>query len=295
MAVDHEPSRDPLSGYLTTGHEWNGITELNTPVPRAVYFFLTIAFLFSLGYWVLMPAWPLGRDFTKGLLGNDQRKILATSLSEADKDRATWTAKVASGSYAAILADPKLMDDVRETGHTLFGNNCAPCHGLDAKGGPGFPNLRTSSWLWGGKPEDIFTTIKVGINSAHKDTRVSQMPAFGRDQMLKRPEVLQVASYVYSLSNPGSKEVDPKTVEAGKALFAANCVSCHGDDAKGNPELGAPNLTDKSWIYGGNFDTIDSTVWGGRQGHMPTWESRLSELDRKILTLYLLDKRDAKP
>jgi cytochrome c oxidase cbb3-type subunit III len=295
MAVDHEPSRDQVSGYLTTGHEWNGITELNTPVPRAVYFFLTIAFLFSLGYWVLMPAWPLGRDFTKGLLGNDQRKILAASLAEADKDRSTWTAKVASGSYAAVLADPKLMADVRETGHTLFGNNCAPCHGLDAKGGPGYPNLTTSSWLWGGKPDDIFNTIRVGINSAHKDSRVSQMPAFGRDQMLKRGEVLQVASYVFSLSNPDSKEVDPKNVAAGKAVFAANCVSCHGEDAKGNAELGGPNLTDKFWIYGGALDSIDTTVWGGRQGHMPTWEGRLSELDRKILTLYLLDKGSAKP
>src|SRR5215813_10904673 len=115
MAVEHEPERDGLTGYLTTGHEWNGIKELNTPVPRAVYFFLTIAFLFSLGYWVLMPAWPLGRDFTRGLLGNDQRKILAASLSDAEKNRSVWTAKVASGSYAAILADPKLMADVRET------------------------------------------------------------------------------------------------------------------------------------------------------------------------------------
>ena len=295
MAVEHEPERDQFTGYLTTGHEWNGITELNTPVPRAVYFFLTIAFLFSLGYWVLMPAWPLGSSYTKGLLGIDQRKIVAASLGEAEKDRSTWTAKVTSGSYAAILADPKLMADVRETGHTLFGSNCAPCHGLDARGGPGFPNLTTSSWLWGGKPEDIFNTIRVGINSAHKDTHVSQMPAFGRDQMLKRPEVLKVVSYVYSLSNPGAKDVDPANVEAGKAIFAANCVSCHGENAKGNAELGAPDLTDKFWIYGGNLDTIDTTVWGGRQGHMPTWEGRLSELDRKILTLYLLDKRSANP
>lgn len=295
MAVDHEPIRDPLSGYLTTGHEWNGITELNTPVPRTVYVFLILAFLFSLGYWVLMPAWPLGTTYTKGLLGSDQRKIVAASVREAAKDRSAWTTKIANESYAAVLADPKLMTDVRETGHALFGGNCAPCHGLDAKGGPGFPNLTTSSWLWGGEPEDIFNTIRVGINSAHQDSHVSQMPAFGRDQILKRVEVLQAASYVYSLSNPGSKEVDAKNVEAGKVIFAANCVSCHGEDAKGNPELGAPNLTDKFWIYGGNLETIDTTIWGGRQGHMPTWEGRLSELDRKILTLYLLDKRSATP
>jgi len=291
MAVEHEQARDSFTGYLTTGHEWNGITELNTPVPRAIYFFLTLAFLFSLGYWVLMPAWPLGDTYTKGLLGNDQRKIVAASLKAAALNREVWTKKIANESYGAILAAPALMADVRETGHALFGNNCAACHGVDAKGGPGFPNLTTSSWLWGGKPEDIFTTIRVGINSAHKDSRSSQMPAFGRDQMLKRDEVFKAASYVYSLSNPASKEVDPKDVEAGKAIFAANCVACHGEDAKGNPELGAPNLTDEFWIYGGDLDTIDTTIWGGRQGHMPTWEARLSELDRKILTLYLLDKR----
>ena len=291
MAVEHEPERDNFSGYLTTGHEWAGIKELNTPVPRAVYFFLTAAFLFSVGYWVLMPAWPLGATYTKGLLGIDQRNVVAASLKDAALDRDVWTKKIASESYATIQADPALMMVVRETGHSLFGNNCAVCHGLDAKGGPGFPNLTTSSWLWGGKPEDIFDTIRVGINSAHKDSRSSQMPAFGRDQMLPRADVLKVASYVYSLSNPGSKEVDPKNVEAGQKLFAANCLSCHGENARGNPELGAPNLTDKFWIYGGSLETIDTTIWGGRQGHMPTWESRLSDLDRKILTLYLLDKR----
>jgi cytochrome c oxidase cbb3-type subunit 3 len=109
-----------------------------------------------------------------------------------------------------------------------------------------------------------------------------------------------VVSFVYSLSHPNAKQLDPKTVdpknvEAGKAIFAANCVACHGDDAKGNPELGAPNLTDPFWIYGGDLESIDTTVWGGRQGHMPTWESRLTALDRKILTLYLLDKRMAAP
>jgi cytochrome c oxidase cbb3-type subunit 3 len=293
MAVEHEPDRDGFSGYLTTGHEWGSIKELNTPVPRVVYFFLTVAVLFSIGYWVLMPAWPLGTTYTRGLLGIDQRNIVAASLKEAAMDRDVWTRKIASEDYAAIRADPTLMAVVRETGHTLFGDNCAACHGIKATGGPGFPNLTTSSWLWGGKPEDIFNTIRVGINSAHTDTHTSQMPAFGHDQMLPQGDVLKVASYVYSLSNPGSKEIDPRNVEAGQKLFAANCVSCHGENAKGNPEFGAPDLTDKFWIYGGSFETVYSTIWGGRQGHMPTWEGRLSELDRKILTLYLLDKRMA--
>ena len=225
MAVDHE-RRDRFTGYLTTGHEWNGIKELNTPVPRAGLFLPDARrSCFRVGYWVLMPAWPLGVTYTKGLLGIDQRNIVAASLKEAAIDRDVWTRKIAS-RRAMPRSSPirQLMAIVRETGHTLFGDNCAACHGIDAKGGPGFPNLTTSSWLWGGKPEDIFNTIRVGINSAHKDSRVSQMPAFGRDQMLPRADVLKVARYVYSLSNPGSKEVDPKNVEAGKTIFAANCV-----------------------------------------------------------------------
>ena len=252
MAVEQQ-ERDDYTGYLTTGHEWGGIKELNTPVPRAVYFFLTLAFVFAVGYWVLMPAWPLGATYTKGLLGIDQRKIVAASLQEAATERSVWSEKILKQDYSTILADPHLMAIVRETGHALFGNNCAACHGIDAKGGPGFPNLTTSSWIWGGKPEEIFNTIRVGVNSAHPDTHVSQMPAFGHDQMIPRADVSKAANYVYSLSHPNAKELDPKTVEAGKAIFAANCVACHGADAKGNPEMGAPNLTDQFWIYCGDL------------------------------------------
>src|SRR5215813_2020742 len=254
MAVDHQQERDGHTGYLTTGHEWGGLKELNTPVPRAVYFFLTLAFLFSVGYWVLMPAWPLGVTYTKGLLGIDQRNLVAASLQEAALERSAWTKKIETEQFAAIQSDPRLMTIVRETGGALFGNNCAVCHGVDAKGGPGFPNLATTSFLWGGKPDDIFNTIRVGINWTHPDTRVSQMPAFGRDQMLPRGDVLKAASYVYSLSHPGTRDVDSGMAAAGKAIFTANCVSCHGDNARGNPELGAPDLTDKSWIYGGDLD-----------------------------------------
>lgn len=290
MAIE-QPDRDSYTGYLTTGHEWSGLKELNTPVPRVLYFFLTLAFLFSVGYWVLMPAWPLGVTHTKGLLGVEQRKLLAASLRDAALERSVWSRRIETEDFAAIQSDPKLMEVVRESGRTLFGNNCAACHGIDAKGGPGFPNLTTTSWQWGGTSEDIFNTIRVGVNSSHPDTHVSQMPAFGRDQVLVRKDVLNAASFVYSLSHPDTKGVDTGRVEAGKTVFAANCVACHGADAKGNPEVGAPNLTDGFWIYGGDFETIDTTVWGGRQGHMPTWESRLSKVDRKILTLYVVDKR----
>jgi cytochrome c oxidase cbb3-type subunit 3 len=292
MAVEE---RDPFTGHLTTGHEWNGIKELNTRVPRAVYFFLIVTFLFSVGYWLLMPAWPIGTSYTKGLLGIDQRNVVADSLKHAALDRATWTERIEKADYATIQQDAGLMADVRGTGHTLFGDNCAACHGLDAKGGKGFPNLTTAAWLWGGTPDAIAETIRVGINATHPETRVAQMLAFGRDGMLQRADIDNLVAFVRSLSNPVPNEVAAKQVETGKALFATNCASCHGDNAKGSTDLGAPDLTDANWIYGGDVQSIHTSIWGGRQGHMPSWEARLSDLDRKILTLYLLDLRKAAP
>ena len=181
---------------------------------------------------------------------------------------------------------------MRQTGRTLFGDNCAVCHSLNAKGGHGFPNLTTTSWLWGGDPEAIAETIRVGINSAHPDSRTSQMPAFGHDQILQAADIDKVVAFVRSLSDPSTaKTTKPGDVDAGKEIFAANCAACHGEDAKGNSDVGAPSLTDKFWIYGGDVQTITNTLWNGRQGHMPSWEGRLTPIDRKILALYLVDQR----
>jgi cytochrome c oxidase cbb3-type subunit 3 len=287
--------RDPLTGHMMTGHEWNGIKELNTPVPRIVFFFLISTALFAIGYWILMPAWPLGSTYTKGLLGIDQRTTVVETLKQAALDRAAWTSRVEKASFAEIQNDPGLMAVVRETGHSLFGDNCAACHGRNATGGPGFPNLTTASWLWGGMPETIAETIRVGINSANPDSRVSQMLAFGRDGMLPRSDIENVVAYVRSLSNPSASEAPADKIETGKAVFAANCASCHGEDAKGKTDVGAPNLTDQFWIYGGDLQSVFTSVWSGRQGHMPTWEARLSPVDRKILALYLVDLRKLQP
>jgi cytochrome c oxidase cbb3-type subunit 3 len=282
--------RDPHTGYLTTGHEWNGITELNTRVPRVVYVFLIVTALFSVIYWVLMPAWPLWSTYTKGLLRIDQRAVVSESLKQAALSRAVWADQISDKPLAEIVKDPQLMNLVRERGHTLFGDNCAACHGRDAKGGKGFPNLTTNSWLWGGAPETMAETIRVGINSDNSGSRVAQMPAFGRDKLLSNGDIENVVAYVRSLSNPATDAPADK-VAAGKAVFTANCASCHGDDGKGSTEVGAPNLADEFWTYGGDSQSIYTSVWGGRQGHMPTWEARLSPVDRKILALYLFDRR----
>lgn len=289
-----DATRDPVTGTTTTGHEWNGIEELDTPIPRVVLFFLSAATLFAIGYWLLMPAWPLGVTYTKGLLGIDQRQVVNEQVRDAAAERASWTAKLDKASFAEIAADPALMRHVRDTGRTLFTDNCAVCHGPEGRGGPGFPNLAAGSWLWGGSPEIIAETIRVGINGTAKDTRTAQMMAFGRDGILQREQVLAVASYVRSLSGQKLDDAEQARIPAGKEVFAANCVACHGENAKGQHDLGAPDLTDANWIYGGDLQSVVNSIHGGRQGHMPTWEGRLSPTEIKLLALYVGTLGEAK-
>lgn len=287
--------RDPHTGHMTTGHEWNGIKELNTPVPKPVYFFLIAAVAFAIVYWLLMPAWPVGVTYTKGLLGIDQRTTVTEKLRQAAADRAVWTERIETAGFEEIQADPSLMRIVRDTGRTLFGDNCSVCHGTSAQGGKGYPALTDAAWLWGGDAEAVAETLRVGINSSHEETRASQMLAFGRDQMLNRAEILNLAAYVQSLSDPAAGGQQDEAITVGKDLFAANCAACHGEDGKGNTDMGAPDLTDGFWIYGGDRQSIYTTIFEGRQGYMPHWEERLTALDRKILALYILDLGSARP
>ncbi|MFC3208225.1 cytochrome-c oxidase, cbb3-type subunit III [Aquamicrobium soli] len=280
--------QDPVTGRTTTGHEWNGIEELETPIPRVVFAFLAATFVFAVICWVLYPTWPLGSTFTKGLTGFDQRNLVTEQVAKAEAGLAEqWAGKVSSMSYADIEADPALMQPVKEAGRRLFEDNCAACHGVNATGGPGFPDLAAKAWLWGGDPETIEETIRVGINSTNDDTRTSQMLAFGRDAMLDRTQIQNVVAYVRSLSGALPAGGNADRIEAGKQVFADNCMACHGEDAKGSHDTGAPNLTDNSWIYGGDEQSVYTSVYSGRQGHMPHWDSRLSPLQIKLLTLYV--------
>jgi cytochrome c oxidase cbb3-type subunit III len=292
MAVEE---RDPHTGYLTTGHEWNGIIELNRPVPRVIWIFLGSTVLISIILWILMPAWPLVFTYTKGILGLDQRASVARDIAAGEAQRSAWTRQIETLDYAAIQAEEPLMNTVRATGRTLFEDNCAACHGTQAQGGGGYPRLSDDTWLWGGSAAAVAETIRVGINAPRNDTRVSEMLAFGRGGILQREAVLNVADYVRSLSGaePAGGE-RAASVAAGKPVFAENCASCHGESGKGMIEMGAPDLTDDFWIYGGDRQSVYTTVYRGRQGHMPAWEGRLSALDQKILTLYVLDLGQAK-
>jgi len=288
--------RDPVSGRETTGHEWNGIEELDTPVPRGVLMFLIVTHVWAIAWWFLVPSWPLGTTYTKGVLGIDQKTTVEAQVAEAQRDRAVWMTRLGTEPYDAILADEALMQTVRNTGRQLFGDNCAACHGQDGKGRANYPDLTDDDWLWGGGPQLIEQTMRVGINTRHPETRIGQMPAFGRDEMLDREQVQNVAAYVYSLTHPDYST--PERVEritAGREVFVTTCVPCHGENAQGKLDVGAPNLTDPYWVYGGDLDTIIASVHGGREGHMPTWDERLTTAEIRTLALYVHDLGTRQP
>lgn len=293
MAIEE---RDPVTGRETTGHEWNGIKELDTPVPRGVLMFLIVTHVWAIALWFFLPTWPLGTTYTKGLLGVDQKTTVEASLVEARQQKAAWSTRLETEPYDSILADEQLMTIVRTTGRQLFGDNCAACHGADGRGRAGYPDLTDDDWLWGGGPELIEQTMRVGINTRHPDSRLAQMPAFGRDEILDRTQVRDVAAYVYSLSNQDySTEQNLPRIEAGREVFATTCAACHGADATGNREVGAPNLTDARWVYGGDLQTIINSVHGGREGHMPTWDERMTPVDIRTLALYVHDLGTSRP
>jgi cytochrome c oxidase cbb3-type subunit III len=276
---------DSVSGTTTTGHQWDGIKELNTPLPRwwVISFYLTI--LWAIGYWIVYPAWPLISSNTRGVLGYSSRADVAVELANLNKIRGEKMVALGAASLADIEKDPALLALARARGKTVFGDNCAPCHGTGATGAKGFPNLNDDDWLWGGTLDQIMLTIQYGARSGHSKAHESQMLAFGRDGMLKQDQIVTVANYVRSLSGlPTRPGYD---AAAGAKIFAENCVSCHGEKGQGNQDLGAPNLTDKIWLYGSDEATIIETVTNGRSGVMPAWEGRLDPTTIKAMAVYV--------
>ncbi|MGY3530000.1 cytochrome-c oxidase, cbb3-type subunit III [Bradyrhizobium sp. USDA 4452] len=276
---------DRISGRSTTGHEWDGIKELNTPLPRwwVLTFYATI--IWAIGYWVVYPAWPLVSGYTTGLFHYSTRASVATDLADLEKLRGEKMAVLGNASLADIEKDPGLLALARARGKTVFADNCAPCHGSGGAGAKGYPNLNDDDWLWGGSLEQIMQTIQFGARSGHAKAHEGQMLAFGRDGVLKKDEIVTVANYVRSLS--GLSTAPKFDAAAGKKIFAENCTSCHGDNGKGNQELGAPNLTDRIWLYGSDEETLIETITNGRAGVMPAWVGRLDPVTVKALAVYV--------
>jgi cytochrome c oxidase cbb3-type subunit 3 len=277
---------DSITGQTTTGHEWDGIQELNTPLPRWWLWTFYACIVFSLGYWVLYPSWPMVTTYTHGLWGTTARDQVAIDVQAIQALRAQTEAGLQTATVEQIVADKKLLSLALAHGKAAFGENCAPCHGSGGQGGRGYRNLTNEDWLWGGTLDAIQTTITHGIRDyTDKDTRQSAMPAFGKDGILTADQIQQVASYVRTLSKlPPAPGVD---VDAGKKVFADNCSPCHGDDGKGNLALGSANLTDGLQLYGGDFKDLTQTITYARNSTMPAWGAKLDPVTIKTLAVFV--------
>ncbi|MGY3591578.1 cytochrome c oxidase cbb3-type subunit 3 [Bradyrhizobium sp. USDA 4341] len=276
---------DRISGRSTTGHEWDGIKELNTPLPRwwISTFYATI--LWAIAYWVVYPAWPLLSSYTTGVFHYSARASVASDLAGLEKLRGEKMAVLGKVSLTEIETDPALLALARARGKTVFADNCAPCHGSGGAGAKGYPNLNDDDWLWGGSLDQIQQTIQFGARSGHGQAHEGQMLAFGRDGILRKDEIATVANYVRSLS--GLSTVANFDAAAGARIFADNCAACHGENAKGNQELGAPNLTDHIWLYGSDEETLIETISYGRAGIMPAWSGRFDPITIRALAVYV--------
>ncbi|WP_068072150.1 cytochrome-c oxidase, cbb3-type subunit III [Novosphingobium lentum] len=276
---------DEPTGTETMGHEWDGIEELNTPLPRWWLWTFYACIAFAIGYVIVYPAFPMLHSGSKGLWGWSSRGALAADIQAEDARRGPQMAALAAVPIEQLPNDPKLLRAAIDGGRAAFKVNCVQCHGAGAAGGKGYPNLNDDDWLWGGDAKAIEYTLTHGVRQdADKQTRTSQMPAFGRDGILNAAQVQDVVSHVRVISGqdkPGA------SAARGTALFAANCAVCHGAGGEGSRSVGAPRLTDAIWLYGGDRATLTETVTNARYGQMPNWGARLSPVTIKMLATYV--------
>jgi cytochrome c oxidase cbb3-type subunit 3 len=283
MATEREV--DAVSGVETTGHQWDGLKELNNPLPRWWLWTFYITIVWAFGYWVLMPAWPLIHGNTGGMLGYSSRAQVEERIAEATAAQGGIREKLLVASLEEIVADPDLREFALAGGQSLFAVNCSQCHGSGAAGSLGYPNLNDDEWIWGGTLADINYTVQHGVRSPDDETtRVSEMPRFGVDGLLDDQQIDQVAEYVLSLSGGST---DTAAAAAGATLFAENCAACHGENGAGNRELGAPALNNRIWLYGGDKAAVVQSIYFARAGQMPAWGNRLDAAALKQLTIFV--------
>lgn len=276
--------KDSVTGQMTTGHEWDGLKELNQPLPRWWLYVLYACILVAAVQFVLYPSIPGITGYFHGVLGYSQRKAVDADVQAVAAQRAGAMNRIRTMSFADIRKDPELLATAETAGRITFANNCQPCHGAGGGGNPGYPALAAGNWLWGGSLETIQQTVTHGIRSGDADTRTSQMPRFGIDGVLKPEQIEQVADYVMTLFGQPQAGVD---VSAGRTLFVENCVSCHGDAGQGNREQGAPRLASRTHLRVFDRDGVVHQITSPVMGVMPNWNTRLDEATIKSVTLYV--------
>lgn len=287
--TDHKKDIDEVSGVETTGHNWDGIKELNNPLPRWWLYMFYASIVWAIGYMIFMPAIPslpgMGVNNTPGLRGHSDRAQVAQEVAELRSGRSEAASQLVTASLSEIENDLTLQQFALAMGESAFGDNCATCHGAGGRGAKGYPMLADDIWLWDGTLEGIETTLRHGIrHTDDPDTRRNSMPAYGRDGMLTPKEIDDLVQYVLNLSG---READQAAIDRAAPIFATQCVTCHGADGKGNRQLGAPNLTDHEWLFGGEPRDIQQTIYSARNAHMPAWQGRLDDATIKALAVYV--------
>ena len=276
---------DEATGTHTVGHSWDGIEELDTPMPRWWLLTFYACIVFSIGYVIAYPAIPLLYSSTAGLLGWSSQKELGEALDAESARQAPVRLALAALPIEQLPGNPGLLRAAERGGRSAFKVHCVQCHGAGAAGSTGYPNLHDDDWLWGGDIKAIDATLTDGIRFPGNDaTRVSQMPAFGRDGILKPAEIDDLVAHVRAISR---QEKPNAASQRGASLFAANCAVCHGDAGTGNRSVGAPNLIDAIWLYGGDARALTNTITNARNGVMPAWGHRLDPVTIKMLAAYV--------
>ncbi|NWG53031.1 MAG: cytochrome-c oxidase, cbb3-type subunit III [Hydrogenophilaceae bacterium] len=296
-ASDNEPREiDAHSGQATTGHEWDGVKELDTPLPRWWLYIFYATIVAAVIYWVLMPAWPLVNGYTKGVLNYSDRRIVMENVGALETARAADYARLRDASFDDIIADQSLQEFALAAGEAAFGDNCATCHGAGGAGAPGYPSLADNVWIWGGTLADIEHTITVGVRSGHPQARFSQMPAFGRDGLLAPRQIADVTEYVLSLSEARRRAApDAAAAARGAIVYAEQCAICHGANAAGDRAQGAPSLVDDIWLYGGSREEVRRQIETGRGGVMPNWDRRFDPGLIRALAVYVYAQGGGEP
>lgn len=280
-------TKKPGEQVGTTGHSWDGIEELNNPLPRWWVWVFYATIVWGIGYTVAYPAWPLISGATPGVLGASTRADVAAEIERFDAANADIKAQLVAAPLASIPGDQALMAFAEPAGGAVFKTYCAQCHGSGAAGveGKGYPSLLDDDWLWGGTIEDIHLTITHGIrNTTDADARYSEMPKFGADGLLDDAQIGAVVEHVLAISG---QEHDAALATEGATLFADNCAACHGDAGTGDRTQGAPNLTDAIWLYGGSREKVKESVAYARFGVMPAWAGRLTEDEIRAVAAYV--------
>jgi cytochrome c oxidase cbb3-type subunit III len=279
-----KPDVDQATGTELRSHEWDGIKELDTPLPRWWLWTFLATCVWGLAYWVAMPAWPLMTSYTKGTLGYSQRDSVAAQMKAVTAERAPIEQKLLAAPIDTIESDAQLFEFAQASGRALFKDNCSPCHGSGASGSLGYPNLNDDDWIWGGSLTDIEQTIRHGVRNEDEQSRFSEMPAFVKVGTLNRTQVADLVEYMLALSGADHVAV---AAERAKPLYVEHCATCHGNEGQGDRAQGAVKLTDNIWLHGNTRVALTTTISNARNAAMPQWNARLTPAEIRALAVYV--------